>query len=244
MIKAVVTIYGVLSYLIYLMASLYLLGFLGNFLVPKSISSAAELPMFQAIVMNIALLGLFALQHSVMARESFKNLLTSYMNPAIERSTYVLMSSLVLLLLYWLWQPIPIVLWEINGQTGYWVIMIIYGLGWTLVLAATFMINHFELTGLQQVYDYLKNRQRDSSLFQVSYLYKFVRHPLMLGFLIVFWATPYMTVGHLLFTSVMTIYILLSVKYLEEKDLRKNIGKQYEEYQEEVPMIIPFTKRK
>ena len=242
--KILFSIYGIFAYLIYLIASLYLIGFLGNFIVPKSISSGTGGPLGQAMAINLILLSLFAIQHSVMARASFKKWLTSFMNPAIERSTYVLLSSLVLLLLFWQWRPMPTVLWEVKKESAYLLIMGLFGLGWVVVLASTFMINHFELTGLQQVYDYLKNKQTESSSFQINYLYKFVRHPLMLGFLIVFWATPYMTFGHLLFTVVMTIYIFLSVKYLEEKDLRKSIGKEYEDYQEKVPMIIPFTKRK
>jgi len=241
--KILIPIYGIVAYLIYLIAALYMLGFLGNFIVPKSISSGTGGPLGQAMVINLMLLSLFAIQHSVMARPPFKKWLTSFMNPAIERSTYVLLSSLVLLLLYWQWQPIPTVLWEVKSEMIYLLIMGLYGLGWVVVLASTFMINHFELTGLQQVYNYLKNKQSESSSFQINYLYKFVRHPLMLGFLIVFWATPYMTLGHLLFTSVMTIYIFLSVKYLEEKDLRRTIGKEYEDYQAKVPMIIPFTNR-
>ena len=241
--KILAPIYGIFAYTIYLIASLYLFGFLGNFLVPKSISSGTDGPLGQAITINLLLLSLFAIQHSLMARESFKKWLTSFMNPAIERSTYVLMSSLVLLLLFWQWQPIPIVLWEVKSEVIYLIIMGLFGLGWVIVLASTYMINHFELTGLEQIYDYLKSNKPKGPNFQINYLYKFVRHPLMLGFLIVFWATPYMTFGHLLFTVVMTIYIFLSVKYLEEKDLRKSIGKEYEDYQEKVPMIIPFTKR-
>ena len=241
--KFLASIYGIFAYLLFLITAIYMVGFLGNFLVPKSISSDTGGPLAQSIAIDLILLSLFAIQHSLMARASFKKWITSFMNPAIERSTYVLLSSLVLILLFWQWQPIPIILWEVKSKTVYSLIMGLFGLGWVVVLASTFMINHFELTGLQQVYDYLKNKEPDKSRFQINYLYKFVRHPLMLGFLMVFWATPYMTIGHFLFTSVMTMYIFLSVKYLEEKDLLKTIGKEYEDYQEKVPMIIPFTKR-
>ena len=178
-----------------------------------------------------------------MAREFFKKWITSFMNPAIERSTYVLMSNLVLFLLFWKWQPMSTVVWEVKNETIYWIVIGIFALGWIVVLASTFMINHFELTGLQQIYNNWKDKPSKSASFQVKYLYKFVRHPLMLGFLMVFWTTPYMTLGHLLFTGVMTFYIFTSVKYLEEKDLQKTIGKDYEVYQKEVPMIVPFSKR-
>lgn len=242
--KFLTIIYGVFAYLLFLVAALYMICFLGNFIVPKSISSGTETSVGQAVLINLLLLSVFAIQHSVMARASFKKWITSFMNPAIERSTYVLLSSLALLLLYWQWQPMKTVLWEVKNETIYGLIMGIFALGWVIVFASTFMINHFELTGLQQIYNNWKDKQAKETTFKMNYFYKFVRHPLMLGFLIVFWATPYMTVGHLLFTLVMTLYIFLSVKYLEEKDLRKEIGKEYEKYQKEVPMLIPFTKSK
>jgi len=241
--KFLATIYGIFAYLLFLVAAVYLVGFLANYMVPKSISSTPVSSVGQAAIINLLLLSVFAIQHSLMARESFKKWITSFMNPAIERSTYVLLSNLALFLLFWKWQPMDMVIWEAKSETIYWIVMGVFGLGWIVVLASTFMINHFELTGLQQIYNNWKDKQPENSTFQINYLYKFVRHPLMLGFLMVFWATPYMTLGHLLFTGVMTIYIFASVKYLEEKDLRKAIGKEYEEYQEKVPMIIPFTKR-
>lgn len=241
--KFLATIYGIFAYLLFLVAALYMVGFLANFMVPKSISSIPESSMGQAVLINLLLLSVFAIQHSLMARASFKKWITGFMNPAIERSTYVLLSNLALFLLFWKWQPMEMVIWEAKSEMIYWIVMGLFGLGWVVVLASTFMINHFELTGLQQIYDNWKNKQPENSAFQINYLYKFVRHPLMLGFLMVFWATPYMTLGHLLFTGVMTLYIFASVKYLEERDLRKAIGKEYEEYQEKVPMIIPFTKQ-
>jgi len=241
--KFLATIYGIFAYLLFLVAALYMVGFLANFMVPKSISSIPESSMGQAVLITLLLLSVFAIQHSLMARASFKKWITGFMNPAIERSTYVLLSNLALFLLFWKWQPMEMVIWEAKSEMIYWIVMGLFGLGWVVVLASTFMINHFELTGLQQIYDNWKNKQPENSAFQINYLYKFVRHPLMLGFLMVFWATPYMTLGHLLFTGVMTLYIFASVKYLEERDLRKAIGKEYEEYQEKVPMIIPFTKQ-
>ena len=244
MAKILAFIYGVFAYVLFLVTALYTIGFLGNFLVPKTINSGPTTAFSSAVLVNILLLSVFAIQHSLMARAPFKKWITSMMNPAIERSTYVLLSSLALILLYWQWQPIKTVIWKIENKTMAMVVMGIFGLGWLVVFTSTFMINHFELTGLQQIYHNLKNQESKASTFKTKYLYKFVRHPLMLGFLIVFWATPLMTVGHLLFTGMMTLYIFVAVKYLEEKDLRKNIGKEYEEYQQKVPMLIPFTKKK
>jgi len=218
--KFLATIYGIFAYLLFLVAALYMVGFLANFMVPKSISSIPESSMGQAVLINLLLLSVFAIQHSLMARASFKKWITGFMNPAIERSTYVLLSNLALFLLFWKWQPMEMVIWEAKSEMIYWIVMGLFGLGWVVVLASTFMINHFELTGLQQIYDNWKNKQPENSAFQINYLYKFVRHPLMLGFLMVFWATPYMTLGHLLFTGVMTLYIFASVKYLEERDLQ------------------------
>jgi len=242
--KFLTIIYGVFAYLLFLVTALYTIGFLGNFIVPKSISSGEETSLGQAVIINLLLLSVFAIQHSLMARAGFKKWLSNFMNPAIERSTYVLLSSLALILLYWQWQPLKTVIWEVKNETVYWIIMGIFAIGWIVVFASTFMINHFELTGLQQIYNNWKDKQAENATFKVNYFYKFVRHPLMLGFLIVFWATPLMTLGHLLFTGVMTLYIFVAVKYLEEKDLRKEIGPAYEEYQKNVPMIIPFTKGK
>jgi len=240
--KFLAALYGVFAYLFFLVIAAYMVGFLGNFLVPKSIDSGVETPFVQAIIINFLLLNVFAVQHSLMARESFKIWIKKTIPAAIERSTYIYLSNFALLLLYWKWQPIKTIIWEVENEGLMMLILGLFGLGWIIVLASTFMINHFELTGLQQIYDNWKDRQPKASVFQINYLYKFVRHPLMLGFLIVFWATPRMTLGHLFFTLVMTGYIFIAVKYLEEKDLRKVIGKEYEAYKEKIPMIIPFTK--
>lgn len=241
--KIIAVIYSIVSYVLFFVTALYLIGFVGDFIVPKTINSGLELSFIKAFLINLCLLSTFAVQHSLMARKSFKSWLTSFMNPAIERSTYVLLSSLALILLYWQWCPMKTVVWEVNNAIIYGIIMSVFILGWVLVFAATFMMNHFELTGLQQVYNHWRDKKTTHGIFKMSYMYKFVRHPLMLGFLIVFWATPYMTMGHFLFTIIMTFYILISVKYLEEKDLRKDLGKAYERYQKEVPMLIPFTKK-
>jgi len=242
--KSMIFIYGILAYVIFLTTFLYAIGFVGNMVVPKAIDSGTELALLPSIVINVILLSVFALQHSIMARPAFKKWFTTIISPAMERSTYILLSSLALLLIYWQWQPITTIVWETHNKISVTLMTGLFFLGWTIVLLSTFMINHFELFGLAQIFNNLKNRQTPNPKFQTNFLYKIVRHPIMLGFLIAFWATPRMTVGHLLFTIVTTLYILIAVKYLEEKDLKKAIGEKYETYQKEVPMLIPFTKRK
>ncbi len=240
--KFIAFIYGVLAYLVFLIAFLYAIGFVGNLIVPKSVDSGIETTFLQAFLVNAILLSVFAIQHSVMARPAFKKWITGIISPAIERSTYVLLSSLALILMYWKWQPIKTIIWEIENGTVALVLTGVFFFGWLVVFLSTFMINHFELFGLTQIFDNLKNKQTQNPKFQTNYLYKIVRHPIMLGFIIAFWATPLMTAGHLMFAVITTLYILIAVKYLEEKDLRKSIGKEYEEYQKKVPMIVPFTK--
>lgn len=242
--KSIIFIYGIIAYLVFLIAFLYAIGFVGNIFVSKSIDSGAQTTLFSSLLINVILLSVFALQHSIMARPVFKKWFTTIISPAMERSTYILLSSLALLLIYWQWQPINAIVWKTENEIVSNVIIGIFYLGWFVVLLSTFMINHFELFGLAQIFDNLKNKQTANPKFQTNYLYKIVRHPIMLGFVIAFWATPVMTVGHLLFAIVTTLYILIAVKYLEEKDLRKFIGEKYETYQKEVPMIIPFTKNK
>lgn len=242
--KSMIFIYGILAYVIFLTTFLYAIGFVGNMVVPKAIDSGTELALLPSIVINVILLSVFALQHSIMARPAFKKWFTKIISPAMERITYILLSSLAVLLIYWQWQPITTIVWETHNKISVTLMTGLFFLGWTIVLLSTFMINHFELFGLAQIFNNLKNRQTPNPKFQTNFLYKIVRHPIMLGFLIAFWATPRMTVGHLLFTIVTTLYILIAVKYLEEKDLKKAIGEKYETYQKEVPMLIPFTKRK
>lgn len=241
--KVVILIYGVIAYIIFLIAFLYAIGFVGNIYVPKMIDSGKEPSLINAILINMVILSVFALQHSIMARPKFKAWFNSIFSQAMERSTYILLSSLALILIYWQWQPITTVIWNVENKIGFTILTGIYFLGWLIVLLSTFMINHFELFGLTQIFNNLKNKQTPNPKFQTNYLYKLVRHPIMLGFLIAFWATPVMTLGHLLFSIVTTLYIFIAVKYLEEKDLRKFIGEEYEIYQKEVPMIIPFTKK-
>jgi len=241
--KFIILVYGLLAYLVFLISFLYAIAFVGDFLVPKTINSEAESTGLSAIIMNLVLLSIFAIQHSIMARPAFKAWWTEIIGKSAERSTYILLTSLALLLLFWKWQPINTVVWEVENSSIVLLLIGISALGWGIVLLSTFMISHFELFGLTQIFDNFKNSTSQSSIFQTNFLYKIVRHPIMLGFIIAFWATPVMTFGHLLFSVVTTVYILIAVKYLEEKDLRKTLGKDYEEYQQNVPMIIPFSKR-
>ena len=240
--KLISLIFGITAYLIFLVAFLYAIGFVGSYYVPKNINSGVTALGYQAYLINTLLLSLFAIQHSVMARPAFKQWLTRFLSPAIERSLYVLLSSLALILLYWKWQPITTDVWLVTNEIARWIVTGIFVAGWLIVFLSTFMINHFELFGLQQIFDNLKNQQTQNPKFQTRFLYTLVRHPIMLGFIIAFWATPHMTVGHLLFAIITTVYILIAVKFLEEKDLRDSIGPKYEEYQKKVPMVFPFLK--
>ncbi|TXD84083.1 isoprenylcysteine carboxylmethyltransferase family protein [Subsaximicrobium wynnwilliamsii] len=240
--KFIVLIYGLIAYLVFLISFLYAIAFVGDFLVPKTINSETESTGLSAIIINLSLLSIFAIQHSVMARPAFKAWWIKIIGKAAERSTYILLTSLALLLIFWKWQPINTVVWEVGNSTLAMLIFGISALGWLIVLLSTFMISHFELFGLTQIFDNFKSRTSKSATFQTNFLYKIVRHPIMLGFIIAFWFTPVMTLGHLLFASVTSLYILIAVKYLEEKDLRKTLGKAYEDYQQKVPMILPFSK--
>ncbi|MBD0778978.1 isoprenylcysteine carboxylmethyltransferase family protein [Maribacter sp. ANRC-HE7] len=239
--KVLVLLYGIAAYVIFLIAFLYAIGFVGNLMVPKSIDSGEEAPLMQSILINIGLLSIFAMQHSIMARPAFKKWIKRFINPAIERSTYILLSSLALLLIYWKWQPMTTIVWETDGAIAM-LLTVVFFLGWLVVFLSTFMISHFELFGLTQIYENFKDQKLTYPKFQTNWFYKIVRHPIMLGFIIAFWAAPTMTLGHLLFTVVTTAYILIAIKFLEEKDLKKIIGKEYVEYQKQVPMIVPFSK--
>lgn len=233
--------YGVLGYLIFLISFLYAIGFVTNFGVPKGIDSGAPGPVMGAVIVNMLLMGLFALQHSIMARPEFKRWWTQIIPEPIERSTYVLLSSLALILLYWLWQPMPGLVWSVEGA-GAAILWAICALGWAVVLLSTLMIGHFELFGLQQVYQNLRNlRPAEPNLITPGF-YALVRHPIMTGFIIAFWATPQMSWGHLLFAAVTTAYILIALQ-LEERDLIGIFGERYREYSARVPMLIPFLKR-
>ncbi len=241
--KAIVFVFGIISYAVFLIAFLYAIAFVGNLYVPKTIDSGGGDFSVTALIVNSLLLGLFAIQHTIMARPAFKKSWTKIVGIASERSFYVLFSSLILILLYWQWMPMTATVWSVEG-TGALILTILFWLGWAIVFLSTFMINHFHLFGLTQIYDNLVNREQTKLIFRKHYFYTMVRHPIMLGFIIAFWATPHMTLGHLLFAVMTTGYIFIGVHYFEEKDLIDEIGEGYIEYQKEVPMLIPFTKGK
>ena len=235
-------VYGVVSYLVFLASFLYAIGFVGNLVVPKSIDTGPAGPLAEALLVNVLLLGLFALQHSVMARRGFKRWWTRFVPPSVERSTYVLCSSLLLLLLYWSWQPILGVVWHVENRVGVMALAALFWLGWALVLYCTFAIDHFDLFGLRQVWFRLRGIEYVAVPFVQSRLYRLVRHPLMVGFLIAFWSTPTMTQGHLLFSLAITGYVLLAI-LLEERDLVEVHGEAYVQYRREVRMLVPIRRR-
>lgn len=236
-------VYGVACYAVFLASFLYAIGFVGNLVVPKTIDSGLAGSASEALLTNVLLLGLFAVQHSVMARPGFKRWWTRLVAPSVERSTYVLLSSLLLFLLYWKWQPILGVVWHVEGRVGVLVLQALFWLGWALVLYSTFAIDHFDLFGLRQVWFRMRGMEYAPVPFQKSWGYNLVRHPIMLGFLVAFWATPTMTQGHLLFSLATTGYVLLGV-LLEERDLVKALGEPYVLYRREVRMLIPLPRRR
>ena len=241
MSRFVVFAYGVAAYGVFFVTYLYAAGFVGNLIVPKSLDSAPTAPFGTALLINLGLLSLFAVQHSVMARPWFKRALLRVLPQAAERSTYVLASSLALILLFWQWSPLGGVIWEIENPTGRAVMYGAFGFGFLLVLYTTFLINHFDLFGLRQVWLYLIGRDYTLLTFVTPGPYRLIRHPLYLGWFFAFWATPTMTAGHLLFAVMTTGYILVAIQ-LEERDLIA-AHPEYAEYRRHVPMIIPLPKR-
>jgi protein-S-isoprenylcysteine O-methyltransferase Ste14 len=242
MSRLLVFVYGVVSYALFFVTYLYAVGFVGNLVVPKSLDSVPTSPLGTALAINLGLLGLFAVQHSVMARPAFKRLLLRWIPAAAERSTYVLASSLALILLFWQWSPLGGVIWDVQDPAARVVLYAAFGFGWLLVLVTTFLINHFDLFGLRQVWLHLRGREYTSLNFVTPGPYRLVRHPLYLGWLFAFWATPTMTVTHLLFAIMTTGYILVAIQ-LEERDLVA-AHPEYADYRRRVPMIVPLPARR
>ena len=246
--RLLILLYAIVSYAVFTVSFLYALGFVGNYVVPKSIDKSIDVGsptnVSEAILVNLLLMSLFAIQHSVMARPAFKRWWGKFLPVACQRSTYVLLSSLILLLLFWQWRPIPTPIWQTSGIAA-WLLIVVHWLGWLIAFASTHMIDHFDLFGLRQAFVAFRGTEISGQSFRTPLLYKIVRHPLMLGFLLAFWATPAMTAGHLLFAIANTAYILLALQF-EERDLIAEFGATYEDYRRRVPMLVPrlFTRRR
>lgn len=232
-------VYGVVCYLASLATLLYMVGFLGDLWVPRSLDSSGTAPLTTALLIDVALVTLFALQHSVMARPTFKRWWTRIVPEPAERSTYMLFSCLALMLLVLLWQPVGVQVWRVGSPIGRALLYGAFALGWTLLLLSTFLLNHFDLFGLRQVWLQLMGKPYRPLPFRVPALYRYVRHPLYVGWLLTFWATPTMTVAHLVFALASSAYILIAIR-LEEQDLIA-MHPQYQDYRRRVPMLLPFT---
>lgn len=255
--RTLILLYGLVAYVVFLATFLYLVAFVGNLqttalaqwipalpeLVPQSIDQGrATGPWPLAVAINLALIALFGVQHSAMARTGFKDWLKRSVPQAAERSTYVLVASVVLIVLFWLWRPMPEVIWAAESTAGQAIGWLVFGLGFGMVLLSTFLIDHFDLFGLRQIWSNFRNRPAPEPRFQTPLLYRWVRHPLYLGFLLAFWGGPVMTAGHLLFAAGMSIYILIAIR-LEERDLVRFLGERYAHYRQRVPMLIPWPRR-
>ena len=239
--RVVVFLYGIFAYLVFFATFLYAIGFVSGLAVPKTIDDGAAVPAMEGLIVNILLMSLFAVQHSVMARRQFKEWWTQYVPKSMERSTYVLFASLALILLLWQWRPMPAVVWQIDNPAIAMTVTGISLLGWLIVLSSTFLINHFELFGLHQIANNLAGRPMPAPRFRTPLFYKFVRHPIYLGFIVAFWAAATMTVGHLLFAAVTTAYIMVGI-LLEERDLVDMFGDDYRRYRDRVSMLVPWRK--
>jgi len=234
-------VYGVVAYVLFLASFLYAIGFLDGQIVPKTIDSGEQAGVGFSVLIDVLLLGLFAVQHSVMARPAFKKWWTTIVPETIERSTYVLATSLVLFLIYWQWKPLPQVIWSVENSVAVAVIYGLFWLGWLIALVSTFLIDHFHLFGLKQTYYHLMNKKQADHEFLIPLFYRYVRHPLMVGFIMAIWAGSTMSAGRLLFAGVVTVYILIAIQ-IEERDLVSHFGDQYREYQRQTPMIIPWRR--
>jgi methanethiol S-methyltransferase len=242
--RIVAFLYGIVAYLIFFVTFLYAIGFVEDLMVPKTIDGAGAAPtppMTQAVIINLVLMSIFAIQHSVMARPQFKRWWTKFVPASVERTTYVLLASLALALMIWQWVPLPAIVWQIHDPRLAMAVTGLSFVGWLIVLTSTFLINHFELFGLNQVTNNLSGRSMPAPRFRTPFFYHFVRHPIYLGFIIAFWAAPTMTVGHLLFAAVTTAYILVGIA-LEERDLVAVFGDEYRRYRQRVSMLIPWRK--
>jgi protein-S-isoprenylcysteine O-methyltransferase Ste14 len=241
MSRYIAFLYGIASYAVFFVAFLYAIGFVSGFVVPKTIDTGMVVPIIDALMINLLLMSLFAVQHSVMARQQFKEWWIQYVPKSVERSTYVLLASLSLLLLFWQWRPMPAIVWEIRNPQIATIITGLSLLGWLIVLSGTFLINHFELFGLHQVANNFAGRSMPQPRFRTPLYYEFVRHPIYLGFIIAFWVAPTMTAGHLLFAGVTTAYIIVGI-LLEERDLVAVFGDDYRRYKSRVSMLVPWRK--
>jgi methanethiol S-methyltransferase len=241
MIRILALAYGVTSYLIFLGAFLYAIGFVGNLIVPKSVDSGTGGPTGFAVLVDSVLLALFAVPHSVMARPAFKRVWTRFVPPPIERSTYVLFSSLVLGFLFWQWRPVVSIVWHVGNPGGRWLLHAVFWIGWAIVFVSTFLIDHFDLFGLRQVYFLAAGRPYRPVEFKTVGFYRYVRHPVMTGFLIAFWATPTMSAGHLLFAVATTAYIIIALRF-EERDLELYYGEPYRAYRRSVGLLLPLPR--
>ena len=242
MSRIVIFAYGVLCYFVFLAVFLYAIGFIGGFLTPTSLDGQPDRPLGLALAIDLGLLGLFAIQHSVMARPAFKRWWTRFVPEAAERSTYVLLSSLALVALFVYWAPIGGVIWNVSNVIARDFVFGLYIFGWLLLLYTTFLIDHFDLFGLKQVWRRLGEQVYRAPQFHTPSLYKLVRHPLYIGWLIIFWATPTMTTAHLIFALMTTAYILIAIQF-EERDLVTAFGKQYLDYKQRTPMLLPRLTR-
>jgi methanethiol S-methyltransferase len=239
--RLIAFLYGIVAYAVFFVAFTYAIGFVSGLMVPKTIDTGLAGSAGEALVVNLLLMSLFAVQHSVMARKQFKQWWTQYVPKSVERSTYVLLASLVLLLLYWQWRPMPAVVWQIADPSIALAVTVLGFVGWLIVFTSTFLINHFELFGLHQVANNLTGRAMPAPRFRTPLFYGFVRHPIYLGFVIAFWAAPTMTLGHLLFAAVTTAYIVIAIQ-LEERDLIDVFGDEYRRYKRRVSMLVPWRK--